>query len=395
MATKLDLHPIRKRSDIGEFSVAVVAGLALAFTLLFIFAVPIAGNLAAARDFVSYWATGHQLVQHGNPYDRDAIAALEHSAGLDPRAILIMRNPPWALPLVLPLGYLSLRVGSILWTLLLFGCLLLSVHLVHQLHGSPPNRSHWLGFAFAPSLICFSMGQTSLFALMGLLWFLRLHLRRPFAAGVALWLCALKPHLFLPFGAALALWVVVSGSYKVIAGLAAALAISGTIASIIDPRAWHDYLGMIRSPAVENDFIPCFAVAARHWLHIQATWPQYLPVGLCCIWALVYFWRRRANWNWITNSSPLMLVSLLFAPYCWFYDQCLAMPAMVHGAYDSRSRHFISVLALVILAADIQLCIVQIISPLWLWTAPAWFALYLFARATTSNEIAVPADASI
>ncbi len=193
MASELDSSPAHERRDFAEVAIAVVAGLALALTILFIFAVPVAGDLAASRDFVSYWATGQQLLRHGNPYDRDAISALEHSAGLTVKAVLIMRNPPWALPLAYPLGFLGLRVAAILWTLLLLACLLISVRMVCELHGSPPNRIHWLGLAFTPALICLTMGQTSLFTLLGFVLFLRFHRHRPFVAGAALWLCALKP----------------------------------------------------------------------------------------------------------------------------------------------------------------------------------------------------------
>ncbi len=217
MASRQDQAPAQERIDVAQVGIAVVAGLALALTTLLIFAVPVAGKLAGSRDFVSYWATGQQLVRHGDPYDRAAVAALEHSAGLDARAVLIMRNPPWALPLAYPLGFLGLRVAAVLWTLLLLACLLVSVRLVRELHGSPPNRIHWLGLSFTPALICLTMGQTSLFALLGLILFLRWHGRRPFAAGVALWLCALKIHLFLPFAAALAVWIVVTRGYKLLA----------------------------------------------------------------------------------------------------------------------------------------------------------------------------------
>ena len=142
----------------------------------------------------------------------------------------------------------------------------------------------------------------------------------------------------------------------------------------------------MRSPAVENEFIPCLADAMRHWFLPQATWLQYLPAALCCVWAIIYYWRRRAAWNWVTNGSPLMLVSLLAAPYCWFYDQCLAIPALMHGAYVTRSRKLLAVLALAILVMDGEICCVPVISPLWLWTAPAWLAWYLFARASTRKE---------
>jgi len=386
MASKLVLPSAQQQSNFSEFSIAAVAGLALALIILYIAAVPLAGKLSASRDFVSYWATGHQLLRHGNPYDRDAIMNIEHAAGLDARAVLIMRNPPWALPLVMPLGFLGLRIAGILWTLLLLACLLLSVRLVQKMVGSPLNRIHWLGFAFTPGLICLTMGQTSLFALLGLVLFLRYHLQRPFAAGAALWLCALKPHLFLPFAVALAAWIVISRSYKLLAGAAASLALTSAAASLIDPRIWRNYVDMMRSPAVENDFIPCIPDAVRHWFMPQSALPQYLPAALCCAWALVYYWRRRNAWDWLSNGSPLMLVSLLFAPYCWLYDQCLAMPALIQGAHVTHSRILPGILALIILTADIEICFVKVISPLWLWTAPAWLAWYLFARAATTRE---------
>ena len=75
-----------------------------------------------------------------------------------------------------------------------------------------------------------------------------------------------------------------------------------------------------------------------------------------------------------------MLLSLLTAPYCWIYDQCLAVPALLEGAYTTRSRYVILALALAILVADAELCVVRITSLLFLWTAPAWLAWYLVAR---------------
>lgn len=390
MASKLDRPPAQQRSDFAELSIAVVAGLAFALLILFVFAMPMASSMAASRDFVSYWATGQQLVRHGNPYDLNAISALEHSSGFTFKITLLMRNPPWALPLAFPLGFLGLRVAAVLWTLLLLASFLISIRIVHQLHGSPPNHIHWLGFGFTPAIICITMGQTSLFALLGLVLFLRYHRHRPFAAGTALWLCALKPHLFLPFAAALALWIVVSRAYKVLAGAAAAIALSSAAAFFLDSSAWTEYIRLMRSPAVENEFIPCLADAMRHWLRPQATWLQYLPAALCCVWALFYFWRRRAAWDWLTNSSPLMLVSLLAAPYCWFYDQGLAIPALLDGAYATRSRKLLAALALLILLADVEICCVRIISPLYLWTAPAWLVWYLFAHASAARKSPLP-----
>ena len=379
MDGKLVLTPPQGRRDLAEFLIALVAGLALTLTALFL-GVQAAGSQAGSRDFVSYWATGRQLVRHANPYDRDAISALEHAQGLDARAVLIMRNPPWALPLAYPLGFLGLRLAGILWSLLLLACLIFSVRIVRQLYGSPPNRLHWLALSFTPALICLTMGQTALLALLGLVLFLRWQGSRPFLAGASLWLCALKPHLFLPLAAALAAWIVVTHAWKLLAGAAASLALSSAIASLIDPRAWLDYTRLMRSPTVENEFIPCLASAIRQWTYPRANWLQYLPAVLCSIWAVVYYWRRRAAWDWKIDGSPLMLISLLAAPYCWFYDQCLAIPALLQGAYTTRSSNLLAVLALAIFVMDIEVCAVRVVSPFYLWSAPAWLVWYLMAN---------------
>jgi len=44
----------KPRIDFAEFSIATVAGLALAFTTMFLCVVPLAGKIAASRDFVCF-----------------------------------------------------------------------------------------------------------------------------------------------------------------------------------------------------------------------------------------------------------------------------------------------------------------------------------------------------
>jgi hypothetical protein len=383
--TKIDPPVTRARISLPELAIAAVTGLGLAVTALFLCVVPLAGQMAGSRDFVSYWATGRQLVHHANPYDREAIMSIEHAAGLDKNAVLLMRNPPWALPVAYPLGFMGLRTGAILWSLVLLACLIMSVRLIQKIHNFPGNHIHWLGLSFPPALICLIMGQTSLFALLGLVLFLYFHRARPFAAGVALWLCAIKPHLFLPFAVVLLAWVFVHRSYRLLAGASAALAVSSAVAYCIYPSAWPHYVQMMRAPEIDKQFIPCLSDALRFWLRPQATWLQYLPVLLCSVWALLYFWLRRENWDWISNGNTLMLASLVFAPYCWIYDQGLVIPALLHRAYVSSSGTFVVLFALAGLLIDIELCGFKITSALYLWTAPAWFACYLIAHAAKDS----------
>jgi hypothetical protein len=73
-----------------------------------------------------------------------------------------------------------------------------------------------------------------------------------------------------------------------------------------------------------------------------------------------------------------MLVSLLLAPYCWLYDQELAIPALLYGAYRTRARGLLTVLALASIAIEVELvCGIRIPSALYLWCAPVWVGWYL------------------
>jgi hypothetical protein len=213
--------------------------------------------------------------------------------------------------------------------------------------------------------------------------FLRLHRARPFLAGIALWLCALKPHLFLPFGMALVAWVLVSRSYKLVAGLAVAMAASCAITFAIDPMAWTQYLQLARSSGIEKEYIPCLSYLLRAWLSPHSIWLQYLPAILGCCWALAYFWPRRHTWDWRNHGSPLMLVSILAAPYAWIYDQGLVIPALLQAAFVARFRSLL--IALAFLSALIEIALMRSFSHptalfFWTyWTAPGWLVWYLCA----------------
>jgi hypothetical protein len=380
---------------VADISIALLTGLILAITALFLCTVPLAGKMAGSRDFVAYYATGRQLVHHADPYDADAIRRIERASGLSVDGVLLMRNPPWALPMAYPLGFFGVRIATIFWTLALLACMLIPVHLVRKMHGMPPNHLHWLAWSFTPALMCLTMGQTSLFALFGLTLFLYYHRTYPFVAGAALWFCSLKPHLFLPFFAALMAWIVVSRTYKVLAGAVAAMVASCAITYLIDPTAFSAYLALMRSPSVVQEFVPCLSDAMRFSISQRAVWLQYLPGALGCLWAVGYFWRRRYSWSWFENSNLLILVSLIAAPYSFVYDQSIVVPAIMHGAYTTRNRSLLVVLVALIAIIEIQALRIRISSVYYLWTAPAWFLWYLLARTSAvQHAVSAPIELS-
>jgi len=344
------------------------------------------------RDYVFYWATAQQLAHHSNPYDAEAMTRIEHSAGTAAEdRVGLMRNPPWTLPLVLPLEFLSLRVGWLLWFFLLLGSLVTSVYLLWIIYGRPRNRRYLLGYTFGPALLCMVFGQTSLFPLLGLVLFLCLYRSRPFWAGVSLWLCMMKPQLFLPFGVVLIAWTVYSKSKRLAIGIAAGMATSCAVTYLMNPLEWIQYSQMVRSSGIEREYIPCLSFLLRHWLSPQSIWLQYLPAALGCAWALAYFWRRRQTWDWLTDGSLLMLVSILVAPYTWIYDQGLVIPALLQAAFLVRSRDLLVALAFLSALVEIILyCNSSYAFALtqWTyWTSPAWLIWYLVATTPSTKWV--------
>ncbi len=356
---------------VAEFLVVAICTVAFAFTAIGICTLLLTGNSAGNHDFISYWAAGQQLIHHQNPYDADAILRIEHAAGFPVGyQALLMRNPPSALLLTLPLGFVGFRTAALLWSLLSLSCLIVSVRLL-----SPKGRLSFLGYTFAPALACLLAGQTSLLVLLGLVLFLRLHETRHFLAGCSLWLCALKPHLFLPFAVALILSSLIKKRYSLLAGAVLALAVSSSVALYFDPLVWNHYSQMMHGHELEGEFIPCLSVALRFALH--SPWVQYLPALLGSIWAVFYFSKH----SWTEHVGLLLLVSVLLAPYAWFTDQAVLIAALLPAAYLTSSRNMIAFLALISAAIEVQtLSGVSMHSWTYLWTAPAWITWYFFAR---------------
>jgi hypothetical protein len=336
-------------------------------------------------DFIAYWAAGHQLAHQANPYDGAALLALEQSAGMPSRfGVLYTRNPPWVLPLIYPLGFLSARIAFFAWNLMLVLSIWGSVRLLLIVYGRPATQRVLLGYFFGPALLCLITGQLSLFALLGLALFLWLHRTRPFMAGASLWLCALKPHLFIAYFLVLLAWIVVTRSYLILLGTTVALAASCAAAYWIDPHAWTQYALMVQISNFKIDIIPCIGFLLRYWIKGHAIWLQYVLTALGSIWALAYYWKRRAEWDWRQHGNLVLLVSLLTAPYIWIFDQAIALPALLEGIFRAPSRNWLAGLAL--MSALIELAHYSghwsAAAPyyLTLWAAPAWLVWYLLAK---------------
>lgn len=364
--------------------VAATAGLILAM-----FMWGLTNTYAANRDFIEYWAAGQQLVHGSDPYDSDAIFALEHKAGMKASDAQITFSPPFALCLILFLGFLSPKSGLILWLFLLIGSLLVSIWLLWMLNGRPDSAYHICAYMFAPAIACFMAGQLGIFLLLAVVLFLYFHQSHPYLAGVALLPCVWKPHLFLPFFIVLLLWSAYHKNYRSISTFLIFLAASMIVTLSLDRHVWFQYSKMmIKTAVLLHGFVPTLSVTIRFLVDPKAVWLQYIPEALACIWSIWYFWSRRQQFAWKKEGMLIFLVSALCTPYAWFTDEAMLLPAILAGVYAAvDARRSLAPIVFFAVVALIEVCSLgHIASTNYLWTVPAWFGWYVYATWPRAEE---------
>lgn len=324
---------------------------------------------AANHDFIAYWSTGKLMAARANPYDSQAILHLENSAGGHYERPFIMRNPPWALLLVLPLGWLPVPVAGVLWTLSIVTAAVISVALLRPNWMEHVPLNAWL---FAPAMMCVAAGQTATFLLLGVSLFLRFERRRPLLAGAALLLPAMKPHLFLLFWPLLLLECWRRRNFAVLAGLAAAMVVASAFAMGFDPHVWAHYGRALQGEDIRNQFLPNLACGLRA-LDPRAVWLQGVPTLAGLAAALVFWIRRRDRWEWQRDGAMIFGSSVLTAPYSWPTDLTLFVPAVLQ-----RSRRSSKATVVVLTALNVATILVAIRHPLmtlwpYVWMGPAFF----------------------
>jgi hypothetical protein len=331
----------------------------------------------AWKDYISYWSAGKLLIHHADPYSSAAVLALERSQGYTEIKPIMMRNPPWALFLTAPLGFVNLATGLFLWTLAAAGCI---VAFIRLLKVPPEDRA--LVFLFAPTIAVFRIGQTSPFLLLGFSLFLYLHRRRPFLAGASLLFMAIKPHLFLVFWVVLLAESIYRHRLRVLAGLAAALAGGTTFTMCFNAHIWQHYFAMLRGSDLDSEFFPTTSMMFRLLTDSRAIWLLFLPSAVAIVWGLWYYTRNRHVWHWGTHGMLLMLVTVLVSPYSWFPDEIVLLPALAFAiAFPQRRARSLEILVVINLVAILVLMAGNrsIVSPVYLWTPSAWLAWFLYA----------------
>lgn len=369
------------------------AALVVVLTGIFILTVT-----TSRTDYIEYWSSGKLLIHHLNPYSASDILKLEKAHGYFHTKPLIMFNPPWALFLVAPLGFLGLRQGLFLWILLNIACLFASAQLLDV---TPKERA--FAYVFAPAVASIFMGQSSPILLLGFVLFLHFHRSQPFLAGASLLLMFIKPHLFFVYWAVLLADCIRRRSYLIPAGALSAFVASNIFPMFFDQHIWQHYRAMMQASPVEQGFLPTASMLFRMFVDPHAFWLLFVPSGLAVLWGIWYYVTRRREWDWNTHGMLLMLISILAAPYSWLTDEVVLLPSILYGLTYSHKRKHSAWILLAINTAALFIVLVKqesLSTRAYMWTPWAWVAWFLYSTYgfSQNREIApveTPASAQI
>lgn len=349
---------------------------------------PLAERVASfgAMDFVAFWAGAQVFVQGGDPYTFEQVLAVQEAAGLDDQ--LPFLNPPWTLTLLAPLGLLPFQVARWTWMALNLLFLTGSALLIRRWTGASERLEPVFlvgAFTFVPAIMTFQYGQMSLLILFGLSAALAaLRARRDLLAGLALTLCTLKPHLLLPLFLAGTILVVRERRWGVAAG--AAIGLAALLAPTVHllPR----FAAMDFSPLIlkTSALASGFRAALLALTGTLPTWPIGLITGLGLLGTGLWALRTRFEPEFDGNVVGLIAVSLIAAPYAWFWDYVLLLPMqlLMFGWLAQRiERREKVVLAALVLLPQVLIVPVALTSTdfsVFFWVPLALMSVWVWGR---------------
>ncbi len=372
-------------------------------------------------DFVEYWAAAKLTLNGQNPFDEALLLPLQQHAGRDTSEAIMMWNPPWALPAVLPLGLLPAREAQLLWLLIHLVVTGFCADRLWLLLGGTRER-RWVGwavaFAFMPTVFALSSGQISMFLLLGVVLFLECERRGwQYLAGAATVLVAIKPHLAYLLWAGIAVDALARGRWRVIVGGAATGLACALLPLLYNPHVWQQYADALGNRPPAQWLSPTLGTILRMAFGAEFFRLQFASVALGLVWFAWYRWHKRHDWNWMEQLPLLLLVSFVTAPYgAWPFDMVLLLPAvfvlvlkrptsptsLLEGRRESKapfpSRRGVGEVGplIAINLGCLVMNLFQVGSFWFLWVSPAVLLVYIAhvfraSAASAPQAVAVPA----
>lgn len=358
-------------------------------------------NGLPVNDFVEYWSAARCFAGGSNPYDPGNILNEERRAGWNSARPLMMWNPPWTLPLLLPFSRLSYWTDRGVWYGLNLVLTFVIADWFWRYYGGRRSRRgiSWLAVAlFFPAGLALYLGQISpmlLAGLAGFLWSVRKNW--PWAAGVFLFLLTLKPHVVYLLWIFLLLWVVQTRQWKMLLGLASSLALFSSIVISRNPSIFHQFFQSVSSVSGPLRFqTPTWGEALSSFFPGLGAWIRSLP-SVAGIGIGVVLWIRwRNSFSWDRHLPTVLLLSVTTGIFSWTFDWIVLLPVLISILVRIQTNliHSFRVvcgLALVLIVAFVQPLFIHNYL-YYVWLPPALWLLYLAKPRSQNSSPRVTAD---
>jgi hypothetical protein len=301
----------------------------------------IAGPLKGA-DFVQFYTLGHLASsrQVAPMYD----PALYHQAQVDlipesAREIYPPVYPPQAAVMFVPVTGLTYQQALLVWCLITIAGYALIVRSAWKpVADLLPDRMFVVAAAaaFPPFWSLVLHGQVTVVVLAAF-WagWLALERRRPWLAGLAFGLLALKPQ----FGIPLAVVVLVCGEWAMLAGaVSSVLAQAAVVWLVLGSAAFTAFADSLPTTFAYADLLeakPFMSHSLRALTRLLPNWaglPVWALASAIVLWHTVKVWKSHAPDR--VKLGTVMLASVLVNPHVIIYDlTVLALPLLWIGSY--------------------------------------------------------------
>lgn len=286
-------------------------------------------------DFLQYWSAFQIFISGENVYSASKMLATQRIIGNTGPQAVMMWNPPWTLIILSPILIFDFPQAAALWIFCNIVFLLLSTALLTKVYraNTRPLQLFVPCILFFPVWEALNWGQLSVFLLFSVSLFLYgMHFRKDSLSALALVGMTVKPQLFIVLGIALGWDILISRRWKLLFMMAALFGTLALATKLVSPEAIYSWLHAASALSGADP-----ARSVYHWKPATiVTWVRIIVPGINqnVIWimplamatlTLSYLFAKKAKISWIVYGPMIISLSLLAAPYAWFYDQAILL----------------------------------------------------------------------
>jgi hypothetical protein len=285
------------------------------------------------EDFGAYWTASRVNLAGGNAYDESQLLAPQQAIEPDRTRPVAAWSPPWTFAAFAPFTPMAFAAARWAWRFVQIATVFAAVTALWRVYGGPPGQLVWAWCAalvWYPTLQMIGLGQHSNLVLLGLVgWLAGLTAGRPFAAGACLALVLVKPQNVYLVGLLVVVWMADRRQWRTAAGAVAGTLAFTSVTLVPNPRVFAQYLDALANRPPSYTVPPTPGMLLRMAFGSEHFWLVFLPPLAGVLWAVWYYARNRAEWDWRERLPVVVLASCLTSPYGWMYDQILFLIPIV------------------------------------------------------------------